>query len=114
VASVGGLSAETATERRFSFPTAWPRLMSNFEQSSAGRLCYFDVTGGLRCPDLIQRHQALLGLVALCVYRSNNNAATGHPRSRTSRSMKSTETKGRLFGRVSVAAILLNLAAIRR
>jgi len=41
--------------------------MSSFEQTSALRLCYLDVTGGLRRPDLIQRHQALLGLVALCV-----------------------------------------------
>ena len=43
--------------------------MSNFEQTGEVRLCYLDAAGGLRCPDLIQRHQALLGLVALCVYR---------------------------------------------
>src|SRR5579859_861421 len=33
----------------------------------AVHICCFANTGGLRCPDLIQRHQALLGLVALCL-----------------------------------------------
>jgi len=40
--------------------------VSNFEQTIAVHICCFGITGGLRCPDLIQRHQALLGLVALC------------------------------------------------
>jgi len=41
--------------------------VSNFEQTIAVHICCFANTGGLRCPDLIQRHQALLGLVALCL-----------------------------------------------
>jgi hypothetical protein len=46
----------------------WPRLkVSNFEQTSAVLVCCLIVTGGLRCSGLIQRHQALLGLVALCI-----------------------------------------------
>jgi hypothetical protein len=49
------------------FRRQWPSLkVSNFEQTIAVHICCLVVTGGLRCPDLIQRHQALLGLVALC------------------------------------------------
>jgi len=41
--------------------------VSNFEQTVAVLRAVLIVTGGLRCPDLIQRHQAVLGLVALWV-----------------------------------------------
>jgi hypothetical protein len=43
--------------------------VSNFEQTIAVLCAVLIITGGLRCPDLTQRHQAVLGLVALCVYR---------------------------------------------
>jgi hypothetical protein len=50
----------------------WPSLkVSNFEQTIAGVCAVLVITGGLRCSDLIQRHQALFGLVALCVNFSN-------------------------------------------
>jgi hypothetical protein len=54
------------------FRGQWPSLkVSNFEQTIAVPVLI--IAGGLRCPGLIQRHQALLGLVALycppCVHR---------------------------------------------
>jgi hypothetical protein len=49
--------------------------LSNFEQRSQCISALLAITGGLRCPDLIQRHQALLSLVALC-YPSRPHSLT--------------------------------------
>jgi hypothetical protein len=46
-------------------------------------MCCLIITGGLRCPDLIQRHQAVLGLVVLCVNFSKGEQNGTAPRWRS-------------------------------